>query len=70
MVAKCAANEYGPRGATVVTLHPGWVKTDMGGPNAQIEAYDSVVGMRGVLERVGPADNGGYFNYDGTPIAW
>ncbi len=70
MVAKCAANEYGPRGATVVTLHPGWVKTEMGGPNAQIEAYDSVVGMRGVLERVGAADNGGYFNYDGTPIAW
>ncbi|GAA5174699.1 SDR family oxidoreductase [Niveibacterium umoris] len=70
MVAKCAASEYGPRGLTVVSLHPGWVKTAMGGPNAQIEAYDSVLGMRGVLDRVGPADNGAYLNYDGTPIPW
>lgn len=70
MVAKCAANEFGPRGATVVSVHPGWVKTDMGGPNAQIDAYDSVQGMRALLDRIGPADNGGYFNYDGTPLAW
>jgi NAD(P)-dependent dehydrogenase (short-subunit alcohol dehydrogenase family) len=70
MVAKCAANEYGPRGVTVLSLHPGWVRTQMGGPNAEIEAYDSVTGMRGVIERASPADNGAFFNYDGTPIAW
>lgn len=70
MVVKCAANQYGAQGATVVSLHPGWVRTEMGGPNADIEVYDSVLGMRGVLDRIGPADNGGFFNYDGTPIPW
>jgi len=51
-------------------LHPGWVKTDMGGAAAPVTPEDSVAGMRRVLDRVGMADTGGFFNYDGSPLPW
>jgi NAD(P)-dependent dehydrogenase (short-subunit alcohol dehydrogenase family) len=56
--------------ATCVALHPGWVRTDMGGPGADIEVADSATGIRRTLAGLGPADNGGFFNFDGTPLAW
>ena len=54
----------------VVALHPGWVRTDMGGPNGLIDTQTSAHGMRQVLEHIGPADSGRFINYDGTSIAW
>jgi len=56
--------------ATCVALHPGWVRTDMGGPGADIEVADSAAGIRRTMAGLGPADNGGFFNVDGTPLAW
>ncbi len=59
--------------ATCVAMHPGWVRTDMGGENADIDAQTSVAGMRRVLARA-PGErathNGGFFNYDGAALAW
>ncbi|AKC69221.1 SDR family oxidoreductase [Pandoraea oxalativorans] len=59
--------------ATCVAMHPGWVRTDMGGENADIDVETSVSGMRGVLGRA-PGErathNGGFYNYDGTPFPW
>jgi NAD(P)-dependent dehydrogenase (short-subunit alcohol dehydrogenase family) len=69
-VMKSAAIDLKPRQVTVIVLHPGWVKTDMGGPNAQISVEESVAGIRQVLERVTLADTGGFLNYDGTIIPW
>jgi len=51
-------------------LHPGWVRTDMGGPNALIDAATSVGGMLRVIDRAGPAESGGFFAYDGAVIPW
>ncbi|RZL34903.1 MAG: SDR family oxidoreductase [Rubrivivax sp.] len=56
--------------ATVISLHPGWVRTDMGGPAGEIDASTSVAGMRTVLASVKPGDSGSFFNYDGQPLAW
>jgi NAD(P)-dependent dehydrogenase (short-subunit alcohol dehydrogenase family) len=56
--------------AVCVALHPGWVRTDMGGCGADIEVAVSVAGMRAVLKRLTPADNGGFFDHDGAPLAW
>jgi NAD(P)-dependent dehydrogenase (short-subunit alcohol dehydrogenase family) len=56
--------------AVCVALHPGWVRTDMGGAQADLEVSDSVADMRRTLARLGPADNGGFFNHDGAPLAW
>lgn len=56
--------------ATCVALHPGWVRTDMGGTGADLDVADSAAGIRRVLAGLNAADNGGFFNHDGTPLAW
>ncbi|MEO5735370.1 MAG: SDR family oxidoreductase [Rubrivivax sp.] len=56
--------------AVCVALHPGWVRTDMGGEGADLDASDSVRGLRQVLAGLTDADNGGFFNHDGSTIAW
>lgn len=56
--------------ATVISLHPGWVRTDMGGAEADIDVSTSVAGMRTVLASVKPVETGGFFNYDGQRLAW
>jgi NAD(P)-dependent dehydrogenase (short-subunit alcohol dehydrogenase family) len=54
----------------MVLFHPGWVQTDMGGPNAQIGPRESVAGMRGVIERLTGAQSGSFVDYRGQPIPW
>lgn len=56
--------------AVCAAFHPGWVRTDMGGPNADLDVADSVAGLRRRIAALAPADNGGFFNFDGTPLAW
>ena len=56
--------------AVCVALHPGWVRTDMGGAGADLEVPDAVADMRRTLAALKPADNGGFFNHDGKPLAW
>jgi NAD(P)-dependent dehydrogenase (short-subunit alcohol dehydrogenase family) len=70
MVNSCFALELGPQGYVFVVLHPGWVRTDMGGSGADISVEESVAGMRRVLDGVGPADNGAFVNYDGQRFPW
>ncbi len=54
----------------VLTLHPGWVKTDMGGANALISAKESVAGMRSLIENFTSEQTGSFVRYDGKPIPW
>ena len=56
--------------ATCVSLHPGWVQTDMGGGSADLSVARSVADLRATVARLGPADNGGFFNHDGQLLAW
>ena len=56
--------------ATCVALHPGWVRTDMGGAGAELDVARSVADLRATIARLGPADNGRFLNHDGTPIPW
>jgi len=56
--------------ATCAAFHPGWVRTDMGGAGADLDAAESVAGMRRALAGLPPAQSGSFLNYDGTPIAW
>jgi NAD(P)-dependent dehydrogenase (short-subunit alcohol dehydrogenase family) len=58
------------KGVTVLLFHPGWVKTDMGGPDAMIDVETSVSGMRRKIEAAKLEDSGRFFNYDGKEIPW
>ncbi len=69
-VMKAASLEWGPQGVTSFVFHPGWVKTDMGGANADIDTETSIAGMRKVIAKAGPKDNGKFINYDGTEFPW
>lgn len=55
---------------TCAVLHPGWVKTRMGGAAAPLEADKSVAGMREVIDALTPEQSGGFFDHDGSPIPW
>lgn len=69
-VAKDAALTYGPQGAIVVAMHPGWVRTAMGGTGADLDVADSVAGIRKTIAGLGAEDNGCFVNYDGNPMRW
>ena len=69
-VMKNLAQDLVPEGFTVIVMHPGWVRTDMGGPGASIDAVESVTGLKRVIDGLARSDTGGFFNYDGTPIPW
>ena len=74
MAVRCIAQDYASTGTSCLLLHPGHVKTDMGGTEGAIDTTTSVQGMQAVIGRVTAENrqqyNGGYFDYDGTPIPW
>ena len=70
MVMKSLAIDLQPKGISAVTLHPGWVQTDMGGSNALINTRQSVSGMREVIDHLTLANSGRFIAYDGKEIAW
>lgn len=69
-IVKAVALELSPRGVVAIALHPGWVRTDMGGAGADIEPEASVAGMRTVIERAGARDSGRFFDYTGKELPW
>ena len=58
------------RGVGVMLLHPGWVKTRMGGADAPLTPAESVAGMRALAEAFSMAMSGRFLRYDGTEIPW
>jgi NAD(P)-dependent dehydrogenase (short-subunit alcohol dehydrogenase family) len=54
----------------VLILHPGWVKTDMGGSNAPMEQFDSVQKMRDTIANFTLAQSGEFLRYDGATLPW
>jgi NAD(P)-dependent dehydrogenase (short-subunit alcohol dehydrogenase family) len=69
-VMKSLALDLAGRGIIAVPIHPGWVRTDMGGSSAPLEAPDSVAGMRKVIAGLTPADSGKFLQYEGKELAW
>lgn len=69
-VLKDAALTYGSKGVICFAVHPGWVRTDMGGPGADLSVEQSVSGLRRVIAEADARDHGSFLNYDGSNIAW
>jgi len=57
-------------GVTAVVIDPGWVKTDMGGPDAQLTPEESARGLLRVIDGLTPSDAGQFFRYDGANVPW
>ena len=70
MVAKNLSVDLAGQGITVVAFHPGWVQTDMGGPQALIDVSESVQGLWQLIGGLTAKDNGGFFAYDGRKLPW
>ena len=70
MFTKTLAVELQPEGFTCLTVHPGWVQTDMGGANANLTPEESISGMRATIAKLGPDDTGTYWSYAGEPVPW
>lgn len=69
-VMKSAAIDLQPKGIKVTVLHPGWVLTDMGGPNAEITVEECVKNLRRNLDAVTLENSGTFFEIDGSVIPW
>jgi NAD(P)-dependent dehydrogenase (short-subunit alcohol dehydrogenase family) len=70
MATKLMAKDLAPRGVTVLTLHPGWVRTRMGGEAAPLSIEESVAGQQAIFAKAAPAMSGRFFNYTGEELPW
>ncbi|NQV20057.1 MAG: SDR family oxidoreductase, partial [Rhodospirillales bacterium] len=69
-VTRVLALELEGSGILVNSLSPGWVRTDMGGPDGDVSADESAVVLRAIFENLSPADTGKYINYTGEDLPW
>ena len=60
------SEEFKSKKITVVSFHPGWVRTDMGGPNATLSTKESASSLIKNFENLTFENTGKFFNYDGT----
>ncbi len=70
MAFKSMAVDLASRAIACAVIHPGWVKTDMGGPNAPIDTDASATGVFSVIEGLSLESSGKFYNYDGREIPW
>ncbi|WP_421710147.1 SDR family oxidoreductase [Algihabitans sp.] len=70
MVTRGLSVDLAARGITVVSVHPGWVRTDMGGSDAALTVADSVAGLRRVMASLTIEDSGRFFDHSGAELPW
>lgn len=69
-VMQVMAVELRDRGIIVCPIHPGWVRTDMGGPQADISVEESISGLISVIDRLSMEDSGRFWTWEGTEHPW
>ncbi|MET0361235.1 MAG: SDR family oxidoreductase [Sphingobium sp.] len=69
-VSQGLATDLSDKGIAVAALHPGWVRTDMGGRGADISPEESAAGIKAVLDGLSIGDSGKFWDYDGGIVPW
>ena len=69
-VMKSFSIDLAPRGITCVVVHPGWVRTDMGGAGGKLAPAESVKALRALIDSLKAKDTGKFFDYDGSELPW
>jgi NAD(P)-dependent dehydrogenase (short-subunit alcohol dehydrogenase family) len=70
MVVRTLAADLRPRGVIVVSLHPGWVQTALGGPDATLTVEQSASALTSLITGLTPAASGRFLDYTGREIPW
>ena len=69
-IMQLIAIDFEKDGIIACPVHPGWVRTDMGGYNADISVEESVTGLRQVINKLTIQDSGRFWQYDGKELDW
>jgi len=69
-VLKSMALDLKRRGIIVLPLHPGWVRTAIGGSRGELDVVESVVAMRQLIAALQPTDSGRFLQWDGRELPW
>lgn len=70
MVSRCMAVDLESDGILCMAIHPGWVRTDMGGPEAPLSSEESVSAVLAVLGGLTEKDHGSFLNFTGEQLPW
>jgi NAD(P)-dependent dehydrogenase (short-subunit alcohol dehydrogenase family) len=70
MFSRAMAWDPDTAGIRTIALHPGWVRTDMGGSNADLSVTESAEGILKVIDNLTLADNGKFYTWDGREYPW
>ncbi|XP_029952248.1 uncharacterized protein LOC115391948 [Salarias fasciatus] len=70
MVSRCMAVDLQPDGILCMAIHPGWVRTDMGGPQAPLSSEESVSAVLSVIGGLTEKDHGSFLNFTGEQLPW
>ncbi|KAE8295972.1 hypothetical protein D5F01_LYC04720 [Larimichthys crocea] len=70
MVSRCMAVDLEPDGILCMAIHPGWVRTDMGGSQAPLSPEESVSAMLSVIGALTEKDHGSFLNFTGEALPW
>ncbi|XP_033913285.3 C-signal [Acipenser ruthenus] len=70
MLTRCVAVDLTPEGILCMAVHPGWVQTDMGGPDALLSKEESINGVLSVIGSLSEKNNGGFLDYTGQTLPW
>jgi NAD(P)-dependent dehydrogenase (short-subunit alcohol dehydrogenase family) len=70
MFTRALSFELAPQGIIALSIHPGWVRTAMGGWHAELSTEESVTGMMRIIDRLTPEDAGRFYGWDGSECAW
>lgn len=70
MMSRCLAGDLHEDGVCVISIHPGWIQTDMGGTQALLTLEESIPTMVKVINGLSLKDSGTFLNWDGQSVAW